>query len=123
MKSILVLSIMGVLTACSMAPNQTAQRSNSIRIIKEQPKHYEYHRKYNSKIEQVDYNSSIITPEVEPEHRREVKSHKRSYGNKITNRVTHKITSKVSSKTNQVESKASSIVNSNIDRGLNSLFR
>jgi len=112
MKFILFLSIFALITACSVAPSQNTHQSNNIRIIKEQPKQYKYHKKYNSKIEQVEYNSSIITPEIEPNGNKEKKNRKRTHGDSVKNRVTHTI-----------ESKTNSVINGTIDKGVDTLLR
>ena len=116
MKFVLFLSVLVLVTACSMAPNQNRHQSNSnpnnIRIIKEQPKQYEYHKKYNSKIEQVEYNSSIITPEIESNGNKERKNTKKVDAERVKNRVSHTI-----------ESKTNSAVNGTIDKGVDTLLR
>lgn len=122
MRDIIFICVIVLLSACSMVPNQNTQHSTSIRIIKEQPKRYEYERKYNTKIEQVNYNSSIIEPEIN-KNSQTVRIKNKTYNNKLPKRITGKVSSTVSSKTNQVESKAGNIMNKTIDRGIDSLFR
>lgn len=127
MKYSVLVSVMILLSACSMMPNQKKQHSNSIRIIKEEPVKYTSSPKYNTKIEQVAYNSSIIRPEVDPNYgkRKTPKKHQ-AYTNKSTNnvtkKVTHKVTSKVQKRTNQTKNKVLRTVDHAIDHSIDSLF-
>lgn len=112
----IILAISGVLTACSIMPNRTTHSSSNIRVIKEEPIRYEYHKKYRSKIEQVDYNSSIIAPEVKS-------MYKSSRDNKKINNAMHKITTKASSEAREAENKVGSIISRTIDKSLDSVVR
>jgi len=90
MKFICFLMVSGLLTSCSLSPNNDTKYSNNIRIIKEVPTQNTYSRTYNTKIEQVGYNSSIIKPELE-QNNKEKKHNTNTYGNKVKHRVTNKL--------------------------------
>ena len=111
MKFICFLMVSGLLTSCSLSPNNDTKYSNNIRIIKEVPTQNTYSRTYNTKIEQVGYNSSIIKPELE-QNNKEKKHNTNTYGNKVKHRVTNKL-----------KNTTDNILDTTIDRGIDSLFR
>ena len=133
----IIIAIIGIiflmgLTGCMGNNAQDMGSPNMIKIIREP--------KYNSnseprlrkiqtgKIEPVDYNSSIISPEREgykaPEPPKQSSKNKSSSKNQYRNKVISKVGNKVSSKVvSRVENKADTVVDGVIDNALGRLFR
>lgn len=117
-----------VLSACSMRPSQKEQRSNTIRIIKEEPIKYTSQQKYNTKIENVDYNSSIIAPEIDPNYtKRKVRKPRnnvesRGTTTKSTSKVTAHVEKQKKKVTKKITKKVESKVTRSIENSIDSLF-
>jgi len=120
MNYIVSVGLLLLLTACSMAPNQNL---NNIRIIKEEPKKYVSHEKYNTKVEQVKYTDSVATPEAywngEKRNTPKVSESK----NKYAEDMEKKVSSRVSSRTNKIKNRTESKVDHLIEGSIDSLFR
>lgn len=119
-----VMFAMG-LAGCMGSNTQDMGSPNTIKVIRE-PKYSNNtptRRKIQTgKIEVVDYNSSIISPEregykaPEPQKQRSESRSRNKYGNRVTNRVGNRVASRV-------ENKADTAVNGAIDNALGRLFR
>jgi len=131
----IIMAMMGMmfamgLSGCMGSNTQDMGSPNMIKVIRE-PKHSSVsdvpiRRKIQTgKIETVDYNSSIISPEregykaPEPQKQRSKSRSRSKYGNRVTNRVGNRVSSEVS----RVENKADTVVNGAIDNALGRLFR
>ena len=109
-----------VLTGC-MSNTENVKASNTIKIIRES-KHQSIEKRESGKIEVVDYNSSVISPERDgykaPQYKlkRGIRKDKVGYGDKITNTVKSKVE-------NKAEQTVNHTIDKTIDKGLSRIFR
>ena len=107
-------------TGC-MFNNENVRASNTIQIIRES-KHQSIEKRESGKIEVVDYNSSVISPERDgykaPQYKlkRGIRKDKVGYGDKITNTVKSKVE-------NKAEQTVNHTIDKTIDKGLSRIFR
>ena len=117
------------LPGCMGNNTQDMGSPNMIKVIRE-PKHSSVSdahigRKIQTgKIERVDYNSSIISPEREgykaPESQKQRSRSRNKYGNRAIKSVGNKVSTEVVSR---VENKADTVVDGAIDNALGRLFK
>lgn len=115
-----------MLVGCTMStPKQNMGSSKTIKIIRETPSQNTRVRQVmvsTGQIENVDYNSSIISPEREG-YIPDATKHTTQKKSTITDNVGNKVSSNVSSRVSQVKSKANSVVDTTVDTALDKLFR
>lgn len=124
MKYMIWISGLVIFSACSMMSNQKEKHPNSIRVIKEEQVKYQSYREYNSKIEQVDYNSSIIAPEIDPNYTkvRVVKPRRKTKNHNNTTKIPTKVSSHVHKQKKKVTKKVEHRVTRRIEKSIDSLF-
>ena len=120
--SVLIVVSIGIVTGCMSSNDNVRASSNTIKIIRES-KYVELNQRQinTGKIEVVDYNSSVISPERK-EYKKPKKRMKKSqnyYGNKVHTQVNKR----VSSVERKIENKADTVVNRRIDNAIGQLFK